>query len=135
MNTRQKTSIIFKSLLVLISLLINFQCELIELADKKVQQQGFELAEPIIAALGGYYEDHSYYPESLEMLVPEYIDEATLQNFLNSPDGKISGLYKLNTDSETDSYHLAFSYIGPKLGYDQCDWVLEEKVWSCWGII
>jgi len=77
---------------------------------------------PVILALERYHAVKGKYPESLETLVPVFLDSAggphTGDGFTYRPD--------------SGQYELGFHYFGP--GSNTCTLRSLEKRWSCYGL-
>jgi hypothetical protein len=84
-------------------------------------EEGYQLSEPIIAALESYHAPNGEYPDSLDALVPDYLTAI--------PSGEqIDELWYVRTDT---SYTLSFSYTGP--GMNACNYTPEAGEWACSG--
>jgi hypothetical protein len=81
----------------------------------------FAAARPVIAALERYHGDRGKYPESLGVLVPGYLDSASL------PQNQYGFSYR----PDSGQYQLGFHYSGP--AQNTCILKSPEKRWSCWG--
>jgi hypothetical protein len=87
----------------------------------KKAEEGYQLGATIIEALEAYHADLGEYPESLDALVPDYLDAV--------PSGtQIQEFRYMRTDA---SYLLSFSYTGP--GMNNCDYTPEAGEWDCSG--
>ena len=76
---------------------------------------------PVILALDRYRADSARYPETLGMLVPSYLDSASL------PHNNYGFTYRL----DSARYELGFHYTGP--GMNHCTLRSAEQRWSCSG--
>ena len=71
-------------------------------------EKGYQACEPIIDALARYHTRYSSYPETLDLLVPEFLSDVSFT------DEDIRIYYRLTENS----YKLAFDYIGPGMNWD-----------------
>jgi hypothetical protein len=81
---------------------------------------GYALCRPLIDALAEYHNQHGSYPETLEALVPDFVD-AVPATYDNLP------LEYTRTDT---SYTLEFSYQRP--GMNTCVY-RPDGDWTCSG--
>lgn len=86
----------------------------------KKAQAGFDLCVPLIAALDNYYERYGIYPDTLDALIPEFVEQV--------PE-RYDGIPIVYEKTE-DSYWLRFSYEGP--GINHCIYTPQE-LWLCEG--
>jgi hypothetical protein len=86
-------------------------------------EAGYKRGEPIIKALESYHSDHSSYPDSLQMLVPDYLTSEQVKVWQETGEGQ----YEI-TDV---GYRLAFNYIGPCMNH--CEYDLKSGKWLCRG--
>jgi hypothetical protein len=70
-------------------------------------------AEIILVALSEYHEEYRSFPESLQDLIPRYI-----QSIPETQQGRVYEYYL----SEIDGYILCF---------DQCCYLYEDQLWDC----
>ena len=88
-------------------------------------EAAFRRAAPVTEALERYRTDHHTYPESLGVLVPNYLDSSVVPLF---PSRQVLPLaYR----GDATSYELRFSYVGP--GMNDCVWSSATRAWSCAG--
>ena len=85
---------------------------------------GFKLYTPIADALENYKTDHGSYPESLDVLIPLYLEKIPEHTDPNRP---TKALYKKNFEGFT----LNFRYGGP--GINNCEYNSKSKTWKCEG--
>ncbi|HEV7704393.1 MAG TPA: hypothetical protein VGO46_08875 [Gemmatimonadaceae bacterium] len=78
-------------------------------------------SRPVILALDRYRADSARYPDALGMLVPGYLDSASL------PHNDHGFTYRL----DSARYELGFHYTGP--GMNHCTLRSAEQRWSCSG--
>jgi len=90
----------------------------------KPAKVGFEVYKPIIYALEKYKSENNGYPNSLQDLVPNYIDKIP-----NSPRPPRPSNIEYKKDKE--NYLLKFTYGGP--GMNICKFGSIEKRWLCSG--
>ncbi|MCK4752949.1 MAG: hypothetical protein KAS75_05850 [Planctomycetes bacterium] len=84
------------------------------------------VGDEIVKALDSYFGDHSKYPNSLEALVPKYLDkvkpptwgEDGWQYQLNGPNGKSFGL-KVGYKGRDNSYY-------PVIYYSPLGWIFDN---------
>jgi hypothetical protein len=81
---------------------------------------GYALSEPIIDALARYHDATGTYPDTLESLVPDYL-EAVPETYDNLP---------LVYEQTGTGYTLQFSYTRP--GMNECVYT-PDAGWSCSG--
>jgi hypothetical protein len=83
-------------------------------------EAGYAACAPIIAALEQYHQANGAYPETLDVLAPQYLGQVP---------GSIEAqpiVYRLTEAS----YSLEFSYVGP--GMNHCSYS-PEAGWDCYG--
>jgi hypothetical protein len=117
--------VIHLKFLIVISLVIILACNTIlpteeppGVGDKA--EHGYELSEPVIAALEQFKTDKGFYPEALAELVPDYLSTVPTKN----------EVLDFSYSSTGDSFAFSFHYIGP--GMNTCTYTPEEK-WRCSG--
>jgi len=97
---------LFSLLLIILSPVIMYLCldsGFYFSPSSKIERNGIEVAY----ALESYSADKEYYPDNLEILVPDYIDD------LKSPNTHWGWLYKL----EGEDYALGYFYNADKYSY------------------
>ena len=82
--------------------------------------RGYAACAPIIEALEKYLSDKGTYPETLEELIPDYIDTIPAEVNENP----------IAYQKAEDGYSLSFYYIGP--GMNWCNYTPEDG-WNCSG--
>jgi hypothetical protein len=83
-------------------------------------EAGFRVCQPVIEALAAYEADLGIYPDSLDALSPDYLED--IPETVND--------LPINYQQEGASYTLSFSYEGP--GMNRCSYTPEEN-WDCFG--
>ena len=83
---------------------------------------GFEVMQPVVAALDAYQRNEGTYPERLGDLVPEY---------LPSVPSKYEEL-PVGYERTPEGYTLRFSYSGAGIGMNHCSYT-PEGLWDCYG--
>jgi hypothetical protein len=83
--------------------------------------RGYEACAPLIAALEEFHKVNGNYPDSIEVLIPDYLDKVPPE---------------VNGDPiifilQGDTYTLSFSYSGP--GNKICIYAPEDG-WHCSGV-
>ncbi len=84
-------------------------------------ERGYSEAKPVIDALEKYFSDKKLYPNTLQDLIPNYIQTLPTK----------APLEALGYTSTGESYVLSFTYTGP--GVNNCEWTSESKEWKCSG--
>ena len=87
---------------------------------------GYRRAELVIVALERYRQRHGIYPDSLALLVPEYLGDTALA----IPE-HAALRFPLQYELTADGYRLGFRYTGP--GMNQCWYRSVEGRWHCTG--
>ena len=85
-------------------------------------EQGYNEAKPIIAALEKWRSHHGSYPNSIDELLPTYLE------ILPTPNETYSYTYHITKES----YELWFKYTGP--GMNVCAYSPEDS-WNCSGYL
>ncbi|GAK58316.1 hypothetical protein U27_05290 [Candidatus Vecturithrix granuli] len=86
----------------------------------KKAEHGYAVCQPIIEALERYHQENRSYPDTLDVLIPEYIE--------GIPE-EVHG-YPILYNITEESYRLRFSYEQP--GMNHCDY-MPETGWKCYG--
>jgi hypothetical protein len=88
--------------------------------------RGRERAAPVIQALQRYREAHGAYPDSLAILVPDFLPDSALRTPIAEQES-----YPLEYSREPSGYVLTFRYVGPGMNY--CRYRPERPRWECGG--
>lgn len=113
-------------LLVITFALLTFACASILPTEEppgvgEKAEKGYAASQPVITALESYKLDHGSYPDTLTLLVPDYLPSAPART------GELDFYYS----STGDSYQFSFYYLGP--GMNACTYTPEAKDWKCSG--
>ena len=87
---------------------------------------GFRRAEPVIAAVERYRQTAGRLPDSLQQLIPGFLEESRVTVVQRRLGGPLE-----YSRRGSDSYELMFRYGGP--GMNQCEYASQAKNWRCWG--
>ena len=90
------------------------------------RQHGYDRAVPIIAALERFHAERGAYPDSLQVLVPDYTPAAALE-IPAAP----RETYPWRYAADTSGYVLEFRYVGP--GMNWCRYTPQRAGWKCGG--
>lgn len=92
----------------------------------RTADRGFQRAETVVHALEGYADRNGSYPQTLEALVPQYVD-------LDSLDIRRAGQrdYPFEYSRTPEGFELSFDYTGP--GINTCTYSSINDEWSCRG--
>jgi hypothetical protein len=89
-------------------------------------EAGFVLSKKVIGELEAFKKQENKYPQSLDELVPKYLDRNP-QKDMNAP--VEIGYYP---DPAKNSYSLKFFYDSPT-GLVECNFFHETRKWNCGG--
>jgi hypothetical protein len=87
-------------------------------------ERGYRKSAPLIAALDRYRVIHGGYPETLEELVPDFLDSLPRES---NKDGVILAYTR---SASAKDYLISFSYVGP--GMNSCTYSPAVR-WKCSG--
>lgn len=90
----------------------------------KPAKLGFETYKPLILALNKFKNENQEYPNSLNELVPQYINVIP-----ESPTPNRSS--EIEYEKFGKEYELKFSYGGPGMNF--CRYGSSESAWNCLG--
>jgi hypothetical protein len=92
----------------------------------RTADRGLLRAEAVLQALERFEERNGAYPQTLEALVPEYID-------LDSAEVRVAAQreYPLEYTRMSEGFELSFDYTGP--GMNTCTFSSTEGEWFCRG--
>jgi hypothetical protein len=85
-------------------------------------ETGYQNAERIISALERYHADKGSYPDTLQTLIPVYLDKIPA-----APQPSYDWEYRV----KDARYLLTFRYVGPCM--NQCTYGSDNPKWTCSG--
>ena len=92
--------------------------------DFKKATAGVQGAMPVVAALEEYHAARGRYPDSLAMLVPDYLPASVVQKAEGARDAR-----SLRYHRSGGGYELRFRYTSPLPS--ECVYLSEAKTWNC----